>query len=63
MADPGEELLGELAAAMNQVRRGDFGVRLPRRTGRAGEVVDRFNEMVTIQERRNRDLLRISRVV
>ncbi|HEY2763903.1 MAG TPA: HAMP domain-containing protein, partial [Pseudonocardiaceae bacterium] len=42
---------------------GHFGVRLARRSGLAGEVVDRFNEVVSLQERRNRDLLRISRVV
>ncbi|GAA3233087.1 HAMP domain-containing protein [Pseudonocardia petroleophila] len=45
------------------MRRGRFDVRLPRREGTAGEVVDRFNEMVGMQERRNRDLLRIGRVV
>ena len=32
-------------------------------TAQAGEVVDQFNEVVALQERRNRDLLRISRVV
>ncbi len=42
---------------------GHFGMRLARRSGLAGEVVDRFNEVVALQERRNRDLLRISRVV
>ncbi|HEY3259984.1 MAG TPA: HAMP domain-containing protein [Pseudonocardiaceae bacterium] len=56
-------LLGELADAMGQARRGRFDVRLPRRSGLAGEVVDQFNELISLQERRNRDLLRISRVV
>ncbi|WP_219414121.1 HAMP domain-containing protein [Pseudonocardia nigra] len=56
-------LLGELAEALQQVRQGSFGVRLSRRDGLAGEVVDQFNELVSLQERRNRDLLRISRVV
>jgi signal transduction histidine kinase/HAMP domain-containing protein/ActR/RegA family two-component response regulator len=56
-------LLAELAEALRKVRLGRFEVRLPRRQGPAGEVVDEFNEMVALQERRNRDLLRISRVV
>ena len=36
---------------------------MARRDGPAAEVVDQFNEMAALQERRNRDLLRISRVV
>src|SRR5215218_3986180 len=56
-------LLRELADALHQVRQGRFDVRLPRRHGFAGEVVDQFNELAVLQERRNRDLLRISRVV
>jgi HAMP domain-containing protein/signal transduction histidine kinase/CheY-like chemotaxis protein len=57
------DLLGELVAAMAQVRRGSLDVRLARRSGLAGQVVDGFNALVDLQERRNRDLLRISRVV
>ncbi|MDN5750378.1 MAG: HAMP domain-containing protein, partial [Pseudonocardia sp.] len=60
---PAEGLLGELASALLDVRRGRFDVRLSRRNGAAGEVVDQFNEMVAVAERRNRDLLRIGRVV
>src|SRR2546421_4176881 len=56
-------LLAELAEALRRVRRGDFKVRLSRRTGIAGEVVDGFNDVIELQERRNRELLRISRVV
>src|SRR5438270_615740 len=56
-------LLAELAEALRRVRQGDFKVRLSRRTGLAGEVVDGFNDVVEMQERRNRELLRISRVV
>jgi signal transduction histidine kinase/HAMP domain-containing protein/FixJ family two-component response regulator len=56
-------LLEELADALHQVRQGRFDVRLPRRAGAGGDVVDQFNELVALQERRNRDLLRISRVV
>jgi len=56
-------LLSELADAMAQARRGRFDIRLSRRSGLHGEVVDQFNELISLQERRNRDLLRISRVV
>ncbi|HEV2784118.1 MAG TPA: HAMP domain-containing protein [Actinophytocola sp.] len=58
-----EGLLEELVDATTRVRRGSFDVRLARRSGLAGQVVDGFNAMVDLQERRNRDLLRISRVV
>src|SRR3954468_3188632 len=56
------ELLAEIATALREVRRGSFTVRLPRRDGVAGQVVEEFNAVVALQERRNRDLLRISRV-
>jgi HAMP domain-containing protein/signal transduction histidine kinase/CheY-like chemotaxis protein len=56
-------LLDELVNAMTKVRQGSLDVRLPRRSGLAGQVVDGFNALVDLQERRNRDLLRISRVV
>ena len=56
-------LLTELAHALREVRLGRFDVRLPVRGGAAGQVVDEFNELVAVQDRRNRDLLRISRVV
>jgi HAMP domain-containing protein/signal transduction histidine kinase/CheY-like chemotaxis protein len=58
-----EELLGELAEALRRVGAGDLKVRLPRRTGPAGEVADAFNDLVTMQQRQQRDLKRISRVV
>jgi signal transduction histidine kinase/HAMP domain-containing protein/CheY-like chemotaxis protein len=56
-------LLGELAEALRRVRRGDLKVRLPRRSGMAGEVADAFNEVVSLQERQNLDVRRISRIV
>ncbi|MDQ3781684.1 MAG: HAMP domain-containing protein, partial [Actinomycetota bacterium] len=56
-------VLGELVEAITAVRRGRFDVRLPSRSGLAGQVVDGFNELVSLHERRTRDLLRISRVV
>jgi signal transduction histidine kinase/HAMP domain-containing protein/ActR/RegA family two-component response regulator len=63
--EPGDVdgLLTELVAAMASVRQGSFDMRLARRSGLAGQVVDGFNALVEMQERRNRDLLRISRVV
>jgi HAMP domain-containing protein/signal transduction histidine kinase/CheY-like chemotaxis protein len=65
-ADPDDDVDGlfdELLTAMTAVRQGSLDIRLPRRGGAAGRVVDGFNAMVEVQERRNRDLLRISRVV
>ncbi|KHD74164.1 HAMP domain-containing protein, partial [Actinoplanes utahensis] len=56
-------LLGELADALRRVRRGDLKVRLPRRSGMAGAVAEAFNEVVSLQERQNLDLRRISRIV
>ncbi|WP_308167577.1 HAMP domain-containing protein [Catellatospora tritici] len=53
----------EVAAALHAMRTGDFKVRLPRRAGVVGEVADAFNEVIALQEQRNRELLRISRVV
>ncbi|MEV4417231.1 HAMP domain-containing protein [Catellatospora sp. NPDC049609] len=52
-----------MAAALRAVRAGDFKVRLPRSSGVVGEVADAFNEVVMMQEQRNREFLRISRVV
>ena len=56
-------LLGELADALRRVRRGDLKVRLPRRSGAAGEVADAFNEVVSLQERQTLGVRRISRIV
>jgi signal transduction histidine kinase/HAMP domain-containing protein/ActR/RegA family two-component response regulator len=56
-------LLTELANGLREVRLGRFDVRIARRDGVAGEVVEQFNALVALQEGRNRDLLRISRVV
>ena len=56
-------VLAELAEALNRLRAGDVKVRLRRRTGLAGEVVDALNEVIARQDRQVRDLVRISRVV
>ena len=58
-----DAVLHKLADALRRVRQGDLKVRLPRAAGLAGEVADAFNDVVALQERRNRELLRISRVV
>src|SRR5262245_52991382 len=56
-------LLRELAEALARLRAGDVKVRLRRRTGLAGEVVDGLNDVIARQARHVRDLVRISRVV
>src|SRR5918998_858874 len=56
-------LLRELSEALRRVGRGDLKVRLPRRSGMAGEVADAFNEVVSLQERQTLDVRRISRIV
>ncbi|GLY22430.1 HAMP domain-containing protein [Micromonospora sp. NBRC 101691] len=58
-----DAVLGELAAALRRVGQGDFKVRLPRRAGVAGDVVDAFNDVVSLQERQYFDMRRISRIV
>src|ERR1041384_5278945 len=60
---PDDTLLRELTDALDRVGAGDLSVRLGRRTGAAGDVVDRFNRLIEMQQRQTRDLLRISRVV
>jgi HAMP domain-containing protein/signal transduction histidine kinase/CheY-like chemotaxis protein len=61
--EPDAGVLPALAEALGRVRGGDLKVRLPRWSGLAGEVSDAFNDFMGIQERRNRDLVRIARVV
>ncbi|MEH1123822.1 HAMP domain-containing protein [Micromonospora sp. CPCC 206061] len=56
-------VLSELADALRRVRRGDLKVRLPRRAGVAGEVADAFNDVVSLQERQNLEVRKISRIV
>ncbi|WP_198290352.1 HAMP domain-containing protein, partial [Salinispora pacifica] len=60
--DP-DAVLIELTEALRRVRHGDLKVRLPHRSGRAGELADAFNEVVSLQERQCHDLRRISRIV
>jgi HAMP domain-containing protein/signal transduction histidine kinase/ActR/RegA family two-component response regulator len=58
-----DALLTEFVAAFDAIAAGDLKVRLTRRTGLAGEVVDRFNRVIEMHQRSTRELLRISRVV
>ena len=62
IADEGPDF-GVLAETVRRIRSGRLDVRMPRAGGAAGEFIDGFNELITLLERRNRDLLRISRVV
>ena len=42
---------------------GDFTVRAEPREGVAGQIVERLNQLATLQERRTRELVRASRVI
>src|SRR5437868_3646432 len=56
--------LKELLTALTAFKRGDFSVRLPEDwTGLAGKVADTFNDVIDINERMSRELVRIRRVV
>ena len=60
--DPTDDALhAGLAQALRAVRLGRFDTRPPR--GLSREVVEEFDALVALLERRNRDLLRIGRVV
>ena len=63
--DLGSGATGRVAAAsaLTAFRNGDFAVRLGRRDGLLGDVVDRFNELADQQERRTRELVRVSHVI
>jgi signal transduction histidine kinase/CheY-like chemotaxis protein/HAMP domain-containing protein len=55
--------LNEISSALTAFRNGDFSVRLGRRDGLLGDVVDRINEIADMQERRTRELIRVSHVI
>ncbi len=61
--DDTDALMTELMEALGQVADGDFGVRLKRRAGRAGEVAGRFNEVARQLEMRSVAIHKISQVV
>src|SRR4051812_24827467 len=56
-----DAVLAGLAQALRAVRLGRFDARPPRELGR--DVVEEFDALVGVLERRNRDLMRIGRVV
>ncbi|MGC9666881.1 HAMP domain-containing protein, partial [Planosporangium sp. 12N6] len=58
-----DDLLQELAHVLGRITAGDFKPRLRRRVGLAGEVADQLNRVIDTQQHRNRELLRIRRVV
>src|SRR4051812_40523608 len=58
-----DSTLDELLEALTAIRDGDFSVRVPRRDGTAGQLAERINEVAALQERRNRELIRVSRVI
>jgi signal transduction histidine kinase/HAMP domain-containing protein/ActR/RegA family two-component response regulator len=61
--DDADTVLAEVADALDRFRRGDFDVRLSRRTGPAGDVADRFNDLVAVNRRSSREIRRLCRVV
>src|SRR5947207_603076 len=61
--DP-DQFARQLLAAMIEFRDGNFDVRLPADlTGLSGKLADTFNEIVTLSDRRARDVARVSRMV
>ena len=56
IADEGPDF-GVLAETVRRIRSGRLDVRMPRAGGAAGEFTDAFNELMTLLERRNLDVL------
>jgi HAMP domain-containing protein/signal transduction histidine kinase/CheY-like chemotaxis protein len=64
--DSDDAIWREIAQALREVQMGNFDVRLPRTNRRgpdAADAADAFNDVVGLLGRRNRDMMRISRVV
>ena len=59
---PDRELL-DVLNVLASLCAGDFAARAEPRDGLAGQVVERVNELATLQERRTRELVRASRVI
>lgn len=62
-ATSGEQDLQDVLNVLAALCAGDVAVRAEPRTGLAGQVVERVNQLATLQERRNRELVRASRVI
>jgi len=58
-----DEAWREIRHALREVHAGNFDVRLTRGAGHQADVADAFNEVLALLGRRNRELIRISRVV
>jgi HAMP domain-containing protein/signal transduction histidine kinase/CheY-like chemotaxis protein len=58
-----EQTLLEVAGALTALIQGDFTVRLDRSDGVVGELAQRVNELAALNERRTRELVRVSRVI
>src|SRR5688500_14820593 len=53
-----------LFKVLSSVRRGDFGARMPGdHTGMAGKIYDVLNEIIELNERTVKELMRVSNVV
>ncbi|HZC51592.1 MAG TPA: HAMP domain-containing protein, partial [Mycobacterium sp.] len=55
--------LRQIAAALSALIDGDFNVRLDERPGVLGSIAERVNSLAVLNERRTRELVRLSRVV
>ncbi|MGH8859865.1 MAG: HAMP domain-containing protein, partial [Jatrophihabitantaceae bacterium] len=61
--EPSDVGLLEIAAALGALIHGDFAVRLDRSTGVYGVLAERINELAALNERRTRELARVSRLI
>ncbi|HUR76243.1 MAG TPA: hypothetical protein VMZ00_18305, partial [Sporichthya sp.] len=55
--------IADLLKALDSLCAGDFSVRLEPRDGQLGAVMERFNDLAVLNERRTRELVRASRVI
>jgi HAMP domain-containing protein/signal transduction histidine kinase/CheY-like chemotaxis protein len=61
--DVDEHSLLEVSGALTALTQGDFSVRLDRYDGLVGELAQRVNELAALNERRTRELVRVSRII
>ena len=58
-----DQSLQAVANALSSLINGDFGVRLDMRGGLIGTLAERINQLATLNERRTRELVRVSKVI
>ncbi len=58
-----EQSLQAVANALSSLINGDFGVRLDSRGGLIGTLAERINQLAALNERRTRELVRVSKVI